>query len=178
MTEVPVRKICFCSAMSLDGYIADSNGGYDWIVPEPEIDSAMEAEFQRFDTALVGRKTFDTMVRENRTEIPGLQVIVFSRTLRPADFPGVTIIAAKQKESIEALRAKPGKDILLMGGGNLFRALLEDGLVDIVEVAIVPVLLGEGIPLLPAPSPRQKLELTGNIIYKSGIVALNYAVVG
>lgn len=170
-----MRKICFCSAVSLDGYIAGPNGEYDWIVEEPEIDSQMASEFARFDTALVGRKTFDTMVRENRTEIPGLQVIVFSRTLRQSDFPGVTIVATKHKEAIEALRAKPGKDILLMGGGGLFHSLLRDGLVDAVEVAVIPVLLGGGIPLLPAPAARRRLQLTGHRIYKSGIVALDYA---
>jgi dihydrofolate reductase len=171
-----MRKIHYCSAMSLDGYIAGPNGEYDWIVEEPEIDSQMAAEFARFDTALVGRKTFDTMVRENRTEIPGLQVIVFSRTLRQSDFPSVTIVAAKHKEAIEALRAKPGKDILLMGGGNLFHSFLQDGLVDAIEVAVIPVLLGGGIPLLPAPAARHQLELRGHIVYRSGIVALDYAV--
>jgi dihydrofolate reductase len=64
-----MRKSCYCAAMSLNGYIEGPNGEYDWIIDDPGID--MEADFKRFDTALVGRRTFDTMVRENRTEIPG-----------------------------------------------------------------------------------------------------------
>jgi dihydrofolate reductase len=176
MAEAAMRKICYCSAISLDGYIAGLNGEYDWIVNEPEIDSAMEAEFKRFDTALVGRKTFDTMVRENRTEIPGLHVIVFSRTLRPSDFPNIQIVSEDARGTVAALREKPGKEILLMGGGNLFHSLLDDGLVDSVEVAIIPVLLGGGIPLLPASAARHKLELTAHKVYKSGIVALDYTV--
>jgi len=173
-----MRKVHYCSAMSLDGYIAGPNGEYDWIVAEPEIDSAMEEDFKRFDTALVGRKTFDTMVREHRTEIPGLEVIVFSRTLRQSEFPQVQIISENARETVAALRQKAGKEILLFGGGELFQSLLSDGLVDVVEVAIIPVLLGGGIPLLPASSAQHRLELTAHKVYKSGIVALDYSVVG
>ncbi len=168
-----MRKIRYCVGMSLDGYIAGPNGEYDWIIDDPEID--MAEDLKRFDTALVGRKTFETMVREDRTEVPGLEVIVFSRTLRKSDFPQVTIVAEKQKETIEALRKKPGKEILIWGG-NLFHSLLEDGLVDALDIGIIPVLLGGGILLLPTPAARKSLELTGHKIYKSGIVGLEYAV--
>jgi dihydrofolate reductase len=168
-----MRKIHYCVAMSLDGYIAGPNGEYDWIISDPEID--MEADFKRFDTALVGRRTFDTMVSENRTEVPGLHVIVFSRTLRQSDFPQVTIVAEGQKEAVEELRRKPGKEILVWGA-KLFHGLLQEGLVDALDIGIIPVLLGGGIPLLPPPATLKKLELSGQKIYKSGIVGLQYAV--
>jgi dihydrofolate reductase len=168
-----VRKIHYCVAMSLDGYIAGPNGEYDWIIDDPEID--MEADFKRFDTALVGRKTFDTMVSEDRTEIPGMEVIVFSRTLRQSDFPQVTIVAEKQRETVEALRKKPGKEILVWGA-KLFHSLLEDGLVDALDIGVIPVLLGGGTPFLPPPAARKRLELTEQKVYKSGIVGLQYAV--
>jgi dihydrofolate reductase len=168
-----MRKIRYCVGMSLDGYIAGPNGEYDWMISDPEID--IEEDLKRFDTALVGRKTFETMVQEDRTEVPGLEVIVFSRTLRKSDFPQVTIVSEKQRETIEALRKKPGKEILIWGG-NLFHSLLEGGLVDALDIGIIPVLLGGGIPLLPTPAARRKLELTGHKIYKSGIVGLEYAV--
>ena len=168
-----MRKIHYCVAMSLDGYIAGPNGEYDWIIDDPEID--MAADLARFDTALVGRKTFDAMVHENRTEVPGLHVIVFSRTLRQSDFPQVTIVAEKQKQTVEALREKPGKEILVWGA-NLFHGLLEDDLVDAVDIGVIPVLLGGGIPLLPAPASCKKLQLMEHKIYKSGIVGLQYAV--
>jgi dihydrofolate reductase len=78
---------------------------------------------------------------------------------------------------VEALRREPGKDIWLFGGGELFRGLLEMGLVDTVEVAVIPILLGGGIPLLPSPAPRTKLKLTGRRVYEaSGIVSLQYDV--
>jgi dihydrofolate reductase len=61
-------------------------------------------------------------------------------------------------------------------GGVLFRSLLKAGLVDTVEVAVFPVLLGGGIPMLPPPAGRARLELTGHRVYKTGVVSLEYAV--
>jgi dihydrofolate reductase len=109
--------------------------------------------------------------------MPGLDVVVFSRTLRPADYPGVTIVQSDPAESVRSLKATPGKDIWLYGGGELFRTLLEAGLVDTVEPAVVPVLLGDGIPMLPSPAPRARLSLSNHRLYpKSGIVLLEYTV--
>ena len=92
------------------------------------------------------------------------------------DHPKVTIVAENSAETVAALRAASGKDIWLFGGGLLFRSLAEAGLVDTVEVTVIPVLLGEGIPLLPPPAKRVSLELTGDKVYKTGIVSLEYAV--
>lgn len=169
-----MRRIRYHVAMSLDGYIAGPKGEADWITPDPEVDFA--ALFNEFDTALVGRRTFAAMVDAGRATIPGMKLIVFSRTLRQADYPEVTVVAEKQKEVVASLREKPGKDIWLFGGATLFHSLLQKGVVDAVGVSIVPILLGGGIPLLPTPAPRKKLNLTGHKIYKSGIVALQYAV--
>jgi dihydrofolate reductase len=160
--------------MSLDGYIAGPKGEADWIVPDPEVDFA--ALFAEFDTFLIGRRTFQAMVQAGRAAIPGMQIFVFSRTLQQKDYPDVTIVADEQEEVLKSLRAGPGKDIWLFGGGSLFHALLKFGLVDSIEVSIMPVLLGGGIPLLPAPSDRRKLKLTGHRIYKTGVVSLKYAV--
>jgi dihydrofolate reductase len=104
-----------------------------------------------------------------------MKMIVFSRTLRQSDFPEVTIAAGKEKETVTVLRDKPGEDIWLFGGGLLFRSLLDAGLVDTVEVAVIPVLLGGGIPLLAAPAKRTKLKLTGHKVYGSAIVSLEYS---
>jgi dihydrofolate reductase len=160
--------------MSLDGFIAGPKGEADWIIMDPEIDFA--ALFDQFDTFLVGRRTFEPMVRAKRGETPGIKTFVFSRTLRQEDYPGVTIVAEGVEETVAALRAEPGKDIWLFGGGSLFRSLLDAGLVDTVEVGIMPVLLGEGIPLLPPPGRQTKLKLTGHKVYKTGILSLEYAV--
>jgi dihydrofolate reductase len=169
-----MRRVRYAVAASLDGYIAGPKGEADWIIMNPEID--FRALFEQFDTFLLGRRTFETMVRAGRGETPGMKTFVFSRTLRQQDYPGVTIVAEKSEETVAALRAEPGKDIWLFGGGSLFRSLLNAGLVDTVEIAIIPVLLGGGIPLLAPPARQTKLNLTGHKVYKTGIASLEFAV--
>jgi len=106
-------------------------------------------------------------------------VYVFSRTLRPADHPGVTVVADDAAAAVAALRAEPGTgEIWLFGGGALFGALLAAGQVDRVEVTVVPVLLGGGVPLLPAGVPRTALALASSQVYPSGMVGLYYTVPG
>ena len=173
MREVLVRRIRYRVAMSLDGYIAGPQGEFDWILGDPEMDFG--ALFQQFDTLLVGRRTFEFMVEHGQATVPGMKIIVFSHLLQPRDFPKVTIVAGKEKETVAALGKKPGKDIWLFGGGLLFRSFLEMGLVDTVEVAVIPVLLGGGIPLLAAPAKKAKLQWTGHKVYGSGIVLLEYS---
>ena len=141
-------------AMSLDGYIAGPNGEYDWIVQDPDIDFA--EMFARFDMFWMGRRTFEMMVQAGRAEIPGKRIVVFSRTLQQRDYPKVTVLAEIEPKSLASLRDQASKDVWLFGGGSLFRSLLEIDLVDAVEVAIVPILLGAGIPFLPATSHRRR----------------------
>lgn len=171
-----MRRIRYAVATSLDGYIAGPNGEFDWIVRNPDID--FRALFNQFDTALLGRRTYEVTQSPGAPPWPpGMSVYVFSRTLRQCDHPEVTIVADKVEETVAALQAmKSGKDIWLFGGGTLFRSLLDAGLVDAVEVAISPVLLGGGLPLLSPPAKQAKLKLTGHKVYKTGIVSLEYAV--
>jgi len=167
------RRIRYQVAASLDGYIAGPAGEADWIVADPDIDFG--EIFSQFDTLLMGRGTFESMVRQQGSAaMPGMEIVVFSRTLRQADHPDVTIVNEPSEKALTALRNRPGKDIWLFGGGSLFRSLLDMGMVDTVEIAVIPVLLGGGIPLLPSPADRTKLRLTAHRVYKSGIVLLQY----
>ena len=171
-----MRRVRFSVAMSLDGYIAGPKGESDWIIVDPDIDFG--ALMGAFDTVLLGRKTYEATRRQGGGGgMPAVQAYVFSRTLRQEDCPGMTV-SDNPAETLAAVKATPGKDIWLFGGGSLFGSLLQLGLVDSVEVAIIPVLLGDGLPLLPSPASEARLKLTKHTIYeKTGTVALEYSLV-
>jgi dihydrofolate reductase len=171
-----MRRVRYVVAMSLDGYIAGPHGEADWIIMDPEID--FRALFEQFDTFLLGRITFEGIGGAGGGQ-SGAQTIVFSRTLRQQDHPNATIASDNPEQVVADLKSKPGKDIWLFGGGRLFRSLLEARLVDTVEVSVIPVLLGEGIPLLPARTSSEwvELKLINGRTFDSGIVSLEYAVV-
>jgi len=170
-----MRRICYQVAMSLDGYIAGPNGEFDWIVMDPEIDFA--EIFNRFDTLLMGRRTFEAARAIGQASMPGKKIVVVSRTMRPEDHPDLTILGADLADGLARLKAEPGKDIWLFGGGSLFSSLLDLGMVDTVEAAVIPVLLGGGVPFLAPRDARTRLALSGRRVYEaSGIVLLEYAV--
>src|SRR5215510_12106443 len=122
------RRLRYQVAVSLDGFIAGPNGEYDWIVMDSSID--FKALYAEFDTAVMGRKTYEvTTAQGGHGELPGLEVVVFSRTLAPATYPGVRIVRDDPAGVVAELKArKSRKDIWLYGGGELFRTLLDAGL--------------------------------------------------
>jgi dihydrofolate reductase len=172
-----MRRVRYGVAMSLDGYIAGPKGEADWIVMDPEFD--FDGLWKEFDTLLMGRHTFTAMTAMGGGTggAPGMKVVVASRTLKQGDHKGVSIVSDNLGEAVAALKKEPGKDIWLWGGGDLFRSLLDLNLVDTVEVGVVPVLLGQGIPLLPAPARQARLKLTSQRLYaKTGTMSLIYDV--
>jgi len=171
------KRLRYQVATSLDGFIATPNGGYDWLVMDPAID--FKALYGEFDVAVMGRKTYDVGTSQGASiAMPGIDVIVFSRSLEPVKSRGFRIVNDDPARVVRELKAKPGKDIWLFGGGELFRVLLDAGLVDTVELAVMPVLLGEGIPVLP-PGSSATLALSDvKRLPASGIVVLAYSVAG
>jgi dihydrofolate reductase len=169
-----MRRVRYGVAMSLDGYIAGPKGEADWIVTDPEID--FDAMWKEFDTLLMGRHTFSAMTAMGGGA-GGMKIVVASRSLDQHDYKGVTIVSDNLGQAVTALKKEPGKDIWLFGGGQLFRSLLDLALVDTVEVGVIPVVLGQGIPLLPSPARQTRLTLTSHRLYaKTGTVSLQYDV--
>jgi dihydrofolate reductase len=140
--------------MSLDGYIAGPNGEYDWIEFDANASAAyFKAFYAQFDTALMGRKSYE----QAGGGVSPLKTYVVSRTIKPGKHGKVTVLGTDALERIAALREEPGKDIWLWGGGELFGSLAAAGLVDTVEIGLIPVLLGEGRKVMAGCNQRINL---------------------
>ena len=171
-----MRRLRYSVVISLDGFIARLDGSFDWIPDDPTIDFA--ALYAEFDTLLMGRKTWDVLrAQQPYGPAEAMQKIVVSRHHPPGTEGRITFIDALPSGYVRKLKEQPGKDIWLFGGGEVFGQLLAAGLVDSVEVAIMPVLLGAGIPLLGGGPTTARLRLIRCQQRPSGIVMLEYAVV-
>jgi dihydrofolate reductase len=162
--------------MSLDGYIADSRERFDWIPNDDAVDFA--ALFARVDTYILGRRTYETVLANGAPPWEsGTRVYVVSRTLPAGEHDGVTVVPDDPIALAKSLRNEQGDgEIWLFGGGQLFAALLAAGQVDSVELTIVPVLLGSGVPVVTTLPDRAALALTSTHVYPSGMVALHYSI--
>ena len=170
-----MRELRYSVAASLDGYIAGPNGEFDWIVEDSDIDFA--AMYAAFSGLVMGRRSYEVFVATGGGVGPKLPVFVYSRTLPEGDRDGVTF-ARDAVSHVRGLKtAGYGKPLWLWGGGDLFRQLAAADLGAGVDVAIIPTLIGGGLPLLPSPGPRLRLALRNQRTYpKSGIVFLEYDV--
>lgn len=171
-----MRRLRYNVAMSLDGYIADSQERFDWIPNDDTVDFA--GLFARVDTFLLGRRTYETVLANGEPPWqPGARIYVVSRTLEPGPQRGVTVVGDDPVALANSLRHDAGEgEIWLFGGGQLFATLLAATQVDAIELTIVPVLLGSGVPVVTALPARASLTLTHSHVYPSGMVALHYSV--
>jgi dihydrofolate reductase len=169
-----MRKIVLGLGISLDGYIARPNGAVDFLfMPK---DYSMAPFFATVDTAIMGRKTLEAGLKMSGGSLPpsNMATYVFSRTKPPGEGDGWTFVNQSPAAFVAKLRHRAGKDIWLMGGGELARDFLKADLVDELYIGIVPVLLGDGIPLFPSGFPQRNFALVENKTYSKGLIALNY----
>lgn len=169
------RRLRYSVAMSLDGFIATEDGGYDWIPPADDIDFV--AFLAGIDALVMGRGTYETMLAQDDAlaAFKDQDIFVVSTTLTGEDHPQVTVLADGVSDVAE-LKRREGKDIWLFGGGVLFRSMLSAKLVDRVELAVIPRLLGSGIPVVPGVDEMAGLDLHSSEHFASGIVLLKYDV--
>ena len=171
-----MRQLRYSVAASLDGYIAGPNGEFDWIIVDPEIDFA--AMYAGFGGLVMGRRSYEVFVATGGAVGPALPTYVYSRSLPPGERDGVTFVADAASH-VRELKKPGGKPLWLWGGGELFRELAQAGLVDGVDVAVIPILLGGGMPMLPTPAPRMSLQLRTHRLYAAtGTLFLEYDVQG
>jgi dihydrofolate reductase len=186
-----MRTVIFGGANSLDNFLARPDGGVDWLRWNAGAAKIMRETWSRIDTMIMGRKTYEVSKRMSPPKasskkkkvqktpdgetIPAVATYIFSRTL--PEEPGVNIVREDVVDFVRRLKGQPGKDILIMGGGELARPLFEAGLVDRVGFSIQPVLLGAGVPAFYPMSRQIDLELIDSRPIGDGCVYVDYRVV-
>lgn len=168
-----MRKIIAGFASSLDGYIEGPNGEYDWILIDKEIDFQEIAK--QFDTYLYGRKTYEMVLPMNVKPTLGITNYVFSTTLESvAD--NFILVKNDIMKTITSIKQQEGKDIALYGGAGLLASLLDLKLVDEIAISIIPVLLGQGKPMVALLSEKVWLSFTNSKTYSNGTLQVRYIV--
>jgi dihydrofolate reductase len=173
-----MRKVILGLGISLDGYIARANGAVDFLfMPK---DYSMAPFFATIDVAIMGRKTFDVALHKGGGSLAGgsMATYVLSHSKPSGERDGVTFINESPATLVQQLRGRPGKNVWLMGGGELARSFLKADLVDELYLGVVPALLGEGIPLFPSGFPQRDFSLVENKTYSKGLIAVKYKRVG
>jgi dihydrofolate reductase len=175
-----MRTVTYGAACSLDGFITARDGAIDWLHFSPEVGQVMGQYWSTVDTVLFGRRTWEVARAQAASSAPpargGPDAYVFSRTLRPDDVSGATLVTDDPGEFVRALKAREGRGICVMGGSELARSLFEAGVIDEVGLNIHPVLLGSGTPLFRDPGIRVHLELVDSRVIAGGCILANYRV--
>ena len=170
-----MRKVVLGVGISLDGYIARLNGDVDFLfMPK---DYSMAPFFKTIGAAIMGRKTLEDGLRMSGGTFPPSpwdEYYVMSRSKPPGERDGVVFTNKSPTALVSQLRKSRGKNIWLMGGGELARDFLKADLVDELYLGVVPVLIGQGIPLFPAGFPQRDFKLVENKTYSKGLISLKY----
>ena len=173
------RNVIVHIGTSADGYIARPDGDLEWLTsrPAPEGFYGMNAFMKSIDTKLLGRKTYEMSLRMGAKFDSKDRTIVFSRRPPPADVPsGVEFVNDAIGLFVSRLREHPGKDIWLMGGGELIASFLDAQAIDEFVISVAPVFIGDGIPLIARRHRHVPLDLHSVERFDDGLVQLHYRV--
>jgi dihydrofolate reductase len=174
------RKIVVLAATSADGYIARKNGGVEWLDRQrPRGNYGMGAFLRSIDTVLLGRKTWDQALRmglKDGAMGPKIHSYVFSRRRRKSRFASFEFVSEPVRPFARRLRSVPGKDIWMMGGADIIASFLDAGEIDELIIHVIPVFIGDGIPLIRPRRRRIRLRLLSSRRFPDGVVRLHYAV--
>ncbi len=172
-----MRKVIYSAAVSLDLYIAGPDEAIDWIVRSDDVAAILKEAWAGVDTILMGRKTWEFAARGGGGGAGRkMRTILFSRTMA-APPKAAELVRDDAAGFVRALKAQPGGNIFLMGGGELASALIEGGAVDELSLAVHPLLLGGGTPLLRPMARRVALERLEARAIAKGCVYMRYRVV-
>lgn len=198
-----MRRIVMFNQVSAEGFFASPDGMLDWVVPEPRLDASAADNLAGADAMIFGRRTYEMFesfwpaaaqdahaAGAQDPHAPGERShdmsaiarwinesakLVFSTTRTDIPWQNSRVLPAFDPAEIEALKAGPGKDIMVFGSGSIVARLTEHGLIDEYQLVVQPVFLGTGRPLIEDANRRRKLELLEATSYPSGIVRLRYA---
>ena len=173
------RKVIVHIAASADGYIARPDGDLEWLTsrPAPEGFYGMNAFMKSIDTLLLGRKTYEVSLSLGGKFDSKNRTIVFSRHPAPPDAPsGVEFVSGAIGSVVSSLRDQAGKDIWLMGGGELIASFLDEQAIDEFVVSVAPVFIGDGVPLIARRYRHVPLDLQSVERFEDGVVQLHYRV--
>ncbi len=173
-----MRKVIYGGACSLDGFFAGKDGALDWLHFSKDVQEIMKQSWAPTDTVLMGRKTWEGAAGSGGGggSMKGIKSYVFSRTLTSVPGKGVKLVTGDAGDFVRKLKAQPGKDIMVMSGGNFATSLLQAGVIDEVGLNVHPVLLGSGVPAFLDPGARVPLELTECRQLEGGCVLVTYRV--
>ena len=172
-----MRKVTFGGANSLDNFIARKNHAADWILWSKEAADYLNQYWKTIDTILWGRKTYEVALKGDGISSYGnIKNYVFSRTLKKTANKNFVLVSEDAGKFVRKLKKQKGKDIMVMGDGELGRSLLEAKVIDEVGFCIHPLLLGSGIPLFHPMKRQINLKLLECSQFKNGCVLVRYRV--
>ncbi len=176
-----MSRVCLYIATSLDGFIADADGGVGWLdsFDHQDEDYGYHDLISRVGTVVMGGKTYRQVLTFGPWPYVGLTTYVVTRQplVNPPD-PAIHAFAGDVADLVAQIGAESEKDIWLVGGGEIIAPFARQGLIDDYDIAVMPIILGAGIPLFTGDQGRHRLELVDARPYSSGVVRLRYRVPG